>query len=298
MHAQDVCVPAKQPLTVNFDNMKFIELGQDLKIKNFENIDLGQTFDCGQCFRWQKTTGGYTGIFKGNELTISQNENEIIIKNTNINDFKKIWCEYFDFETDYKKIGENISTLHPILKKAYKECSGIRILKQEPWETLCSFIISQNNNIPRIKKIIKSLCDLFGNKIENSEEKSFPSAQIISKLSLEDLTPIKSGFRAKYILDAAQKVDSDIVNFEKIKDMDYSKAKNTLMKIKGVGPKVADCVLLYGFHKLEAFPEDVWIKKVMNTFFKNESPKIFGKYAGIAQQYLYHYSRMHPEILE
>ncbi len=278
--------------------MKIIEFGKNLKLNNFENIDLGQTFDCGQCFRWQKTPGGYTGIFKENELTISQSENEIIIKNTDINVFKKVWYEYFDFETNYKKIGENISTLHPILKKAYNECSGIRILKQEPWETLCSFIISQNNNIPRIKKIIKALCDLFGNKISNSKEKSFPSYNLISKLGLEDLGSIKSGFRAKYILDAAQKVDSGVINFEKIKNMDYYEAKNTLTKIKGVGPKVADCVLLYGFHRLEAFPEDVWIKKVMNKFFKDESPKIFGEYAGIAQQYLYHYSRMHPEILE
>ena len=115
---------------------------------------------------------------------------------------------------------------------------------------------------------------------------------------MEDLEPIRSGFRAKYILDAARKISSKIVDFKKIENLDYIDAKNELMKIKGVGPKVADCVLLYGFHRLEAFPEDVWIKKVMNKFFKNESPKIFGEYAGIAQQYLYHYSRMHPEILE
>ena len=278
--------------------MEIIEFKDDLKLKNFENIDLGQTFDCGQCFRWQKTPEGYEGIFKKNKLEISQNGNEIIFKNTNASDFKKIWQEYFDLETNYKKIGENISAIHPILKKAYFECSGIRILRQNPWETLCSFIISQNNNIPRIKKIIKSLCDLFGSKIKGSKEKSFPSAEIISKLNLEDLAPIKSGFRAKYILDAAQKVTSGTINLEKIKNIDYKNAKNTLIQIKGVGPKVANCVLLYGFHKLEAFPEDVWIKKVMNKFFKNESPKIFGKYAGIAQQYLYHYSRMHPEILE
>ncbi len=278
--------------------MKIVKLGTDLKLKNFENIDLGQTFDCGQCFRWQKTQHGYKGIFKETELILSQDKCEITFKNTTIDDFENIWYEYLDLETNYKKIGENIATFHPILKKAYAECSGIRILKQEPWETLCSFIISQNNNIPRIKKIIKILCNLFGNKINNSEEKSFPSVNIISKLSLKDLAPIKSGFRAKYILDAAQKIDLGIINFEKIESMDYSEAKDTLTKIKGVGPKVADCALLYGFHRLEAFPEDVWIKKVMNKFFKDESPKIFGKYAGIAQQYLYHYSRMHPEILE
>ena len=279
--------------------MEILEFGKKLKLKNFENIDLVQTFECGQCFRWQKNSeNSYTGIFKGKKLELSQLTPNTIILSTDMSDFKKIWYKYFDLETDYKKIGENITTLHPILKKAYIECSGIRILRQEPWETLCSFIISQNNNIPRIKKIIKSLCDLFGDKIENSKEKSFPSSDVISKLNLEDLEPIRSGFRAKYILDAARKVSSKIVDFNKIENLDYIDAKNELMKIKGVGPKVADCVLLYGFHRLEAFPEDVWIKKVMNKFFKNESPKIFGEYAGIAQQYLYHYSRMHPEILE
>jgi len=279
--------------------MEILEFGKELKLKNFENIDLVQTFECGQCFRWQKNSeNSYTGIFKGKKLELSQLTPNTIILSTDMSDFKKIWYKYFDLETDYKKIGENITTLHPILKKAYIECSGIRILRQEPWETLCSFIISQNNNIPRIKKIIKSLCDLFGDKIENSKEKSFPSSDVISKLNLEDLEPIRSGFRAKYILDAARKVSSKIVDFKKIENLDYIDAKNELMKIKGVGPKVADCVLLYGFHRLEAFPEDVWIKRVMNKFFKNESPKIFGEYAGIAQQYLYHYSRMHPEILE
>lgn len=279
--------------------MEILEFGKKLKLKNFENIDLVQTFECGQCFRWQKNSeNSYTGIFKGKKLELSQLTPNTIILSTDMSDFKKIWYKYFDLETDYKKIGENITTLHPILKKAYIECSGIRILRQEPWETLCSFIISQNNNIPRIKKIIKSLCDLFGDKIENSKEKSFPSSEVISKLNLEDLEPIRSGFRAKYILDAARKISSKIVDFKKIENLDYIDAKNELMKIKGVGPKVADCVLLYGFHRLEAFPEDVWIKRVMNKFFKNESPKIFGEYAGIAQQYLYHYSRMHPEILE
>lgn len=279
--------------------MEILESKKELKLKNFENIDLVQTFECGQCFRWQKNSeNSYTGIFKGKKLELSQLTPNTIILSADMSDFKKIWYKYFDLETDYKKIGENITTLHPILKKAYIECSGIRILRQEPWETLCSFIISQNNNIPRIKKIIKSLCDLFGDKIENSKEKSFPSSEVISKLNLEDLEPIRSGFRAKYILDAARKISSKIVDFNKIENLDYIDAKNELMKIKGVGPKVADCVLLYGFHRLEAFPEDVWIKRVMNKFFKNESPKIFGEYAGIAQQYLYHYSRMHPEILE
>ncbi len=276
--------------------MDIIQSKNNICLKNFKNIDLGQIFDCGQCFRWIKKENHYLGIVKNHTLKLHQKDNQIIFENTSMDTFCNTWKNYFDLETDYKNIGESLSLIHPILKKAYKECSGIRILKQDPWETLCSFIISQNNNIPRIKKIISSLCANFGEKTEGGY--TFPSAQKLFRLDLKNLEPIKSGFRAKYILDAAKQVTSLNVDFEKIRNAEYSEARDLLMKIKGVGPKVADCVLLYGFHKLEAFPIDVWIKKVMNKFFKDASPKMFGKYAGIAQQYLYHYSRMHPEILE
>ena len=126
----------------------------------------------------------------------------------------------------------------------------------------------------------------------------FPKVEKISSLSISQLEPIRSGFRAKYILDAAKKVASGEIDFDQIEKLDYLEAKNLLMKIHGVGPKVADCVLLYGFHKLEAFPMDVWMKKIMNKFFKDKSPEFFGEFAGVAQQYLYHYTRSNPQILD
>lgn len=265
-------------------------------IEYVSNFDLSQTFDCGQCFRWNKNENSYSGVAFGRELEAFSDGEDIIFVGTTLENFNSIWKDYFDFSTDYKKIGENFSNFNPVLKKAYEFCPGIRILRQDPWEALCSFIISQNNNIPRIKKIILSLCERFGNKIESNY--SFPSAEELSLLTESDLQPIKSGFRAKYIIDAAQKIASGEVNLQKISTMPIENAREELKKIKGVGNKVADCVLLYGMHRLESFPMDVWMKRVMDYFFPGQTSEIFGDYAGIAQQYLYHYSRSNPEIFE
>ena len=274
--------------------MQVLQIGKDLKIKYFGKFDLSHTLDCGQCFRWSKTDFGYEGIVGSNYLEISQCGDELILKNTSDQVFEKFWKNYFDFGIDYEKIGKSFANVHPVIKKAYEYCGGIHILRQDPWESLCSFIISQNNNIPRIKKIVSCLCTLFGEKINHGF--SFPSAESLSTLSEKDLEPIRSGFRAKYILDAARKVANLEVNFTKIQNMDFLEAKKSLMQISGVGPKIADCVLLYGFHRLEAFPVDVWMKKIMEKFFKGESPHIFGQYAGVAQQYLYHYSRTGTDL--
>lgn len=295
MHAQDVCVPVKLQLMDN--EIKILVHKEDIIVKNISSFDLGQIFDCGQCFRWEKISeNGYSGIAFGKHLSIFQASNDIYFKNTSIEDFENIWKNYFDFSFDYKNLKKEFVKIDPILKKAVETYPGIRILKQDPWEALCSFIISQNNNIPRIKKIISKFCENFGKKIEGGY--TFPSAGKVASLTEEDLSIIKSGFRAKYILDAAKKVYLREVDLEKISKTPVETAKNELMKIKGVGPKVADCVLLYGMHKLEAFPLDIWMKKVMETFFKDKTLDIFGKYAGIAQQYLYHYTRTNPKILQ
>lgn len=282
-----------------FSKLIFKQIPDEILIENINNFDLSQTLDCGQCFRWTKISdNSYQGIAYGKVLSIQQEKNNIILKNTNKEDFNNIWKNYFDLITDYSEIWKTLSNIHPFLSEAYNYCPGIRILNQEPWETLCSFIISQNNNIPRIKKIISNMCELFGDKIPNSENCfSFPSPKILAKLSENDLSPIKCGFRAKYILDAASKISNQEINLESIKNMSIYDAEETLKKIKGVGPKVAQCTLLYGFHRLEAFPIDVWLKKIMATYFQGKSPDLFGKYAGIAQQYLYHYSRMNADKL-
>ncbi|MBR2877035.1 MAG: DNA-3-methyladenine glycosylase 2 family protein, partial [Clostridia bacterium] len=167
--------------------------------------------------------------------------------------------------------------------------NGIRILKQDEWETICSFIISQNNNIPRIKKIIENLCETFGEKC--GEGYSFPKAETLAKLEVEDLDVLRAGFRSKYILDAAQKIASGKVDLEAIKKMDFENAKSELIKIKGVGEKVAQCSLLYGFARMEAFPVDVWVKRIVSELYPEGLPECINGTQGIAQQYLFHWRR-------
>ena len=272
--------------------MKIFTDSNSVKIEDVKNFDPGQTFDCGQCFRFKEISENYYIMvaFK-KALKIKKENNLIIFENTNKEDFENIWKDFFDLKTDYNEIWKSLKNISPLLKEAYYFAPGIRILRQEPWETLCSYIISQNNNIPRIKKIISKLCTEFGERIENTEYFSFPSAKTLACKTEKDLEIIKAGFRAKYIIDAAKKVANKEVNLEIIKNLPNEEAKENLMKIKGVGEKVASCTLLYGFHRLDVFPIDVWIKKVMEKYFKGKSHGIFGKYAGVAQQYLYHYSR-------
>lgn len=277
--------------------MDFRQIGSNIEIYSLKNFDLSQTFDCGQCFRFDNFDGKYRGVAFGKTLIACQKRSSVVLENVSLDDFKCVWNNYFDFDIDYGKIAESLSGISLVMDAAIEECSGVRILRQGPWETLCSFIISQNNNIPRIKKIINSLCTFFGDDIGGGAY-SFPNSQLLASLSEEDLAPIRAGFRAKYIIDAARKVSLGIVDFENLKKASDEDAKNILMQINGVGPKVADCVLLYGMHRLSAFPMDVWMKRVMDKFFPDKKPEIFGEYAGIAQQYLYHYSRNHPEIFE
>lgn len=272
--------------------MKYIRINNDIILKNVENFDLDETFNCGQCFRWMKIGDkSFVGVVKNKVLNIKKLGNDIILRNVTEEDFKNFWINYFDLNLNYSDIKLEISKINKTLKNACDFAPGIRILKQDPWETLCSFIISQNNNIPRIKGIIERLCRKYGEHLFD-EFYSFPNAETISRLNLEDLAFLKCGFRDKYILDAAKKVTMGEVNLNLISDMSIKETRDELMKIRGVGSKVAECVLLYGMHKLEAFPEDVWIKKAMMKIFPEYTSSDFGKFAGIAQQYIYHYVRM------
>ncbi len=250
-------------------------------------FNLGLTLDCGQAFRWTEKNGVWSGIAYGKSLEIYESDDKLIL-NCSAEDFETIWKNYFDFDTDYEKIITSYEESQ--LKRAVTEYSGIRILRQEPWEALCSFIISANNNIPRIKGIVSRLCDTFGDGDEGM--KSFPSAERLANLTVEDLAPLRSGFRAKYIIDAAQKVASGEVDFEKIKTNPIEFGREELQKIKGVGAKVAECTLLYGFYKTEAFPIDVWVKRIMSEMYPNGLPECTKGTEGIAQQYLFHWRRM------
>ena len=277
--------------------MKNISSENFIVIPDVRDLDLEQTLDCGQSFRWEKQDdGSFSGVAFGKYVNISLDGTDMIIKNAVTGD-EKIWRDYFDLELDYGKIRGDISKLHPVLKDAARYAPGIRILRQEPYEALCTFIISQNNNIKRIKGIVARLCESFGDELQEGVY-TFPTAERLAGLTPDDLAPLRAGFRNRYIIDSAKKVASHEVDLELCKTADYEAARAELMKIIGVGVKVADCTLLFGMHRVEAFPVDVWMKRAMEKLFPDMTANDFGEYAGIAQQYIFHYSRMHPELFE
>ncbi|MBQ8028217.1 MAG: DNA-3-methyladenine glycosylase 2 [Clostridia bacterium] len=269
--------------------MKYEISANNIILSEIKCFDVGLTVDCGQSFRWKKTGDGiFKGIVGGKVIEIEEKNEKITFKNVSEKEFLSFWVKYFDLERKYEEIIENFEDKY--LKIACKEYYGIRIMKQEPWETVCSFIISQNNNIPRIKGIIERLCENFGEKI-GEEDYSFPSFEVISKLSEEDLAPIRAGFRNKYIIDAAKKFASGEISAEKINSLKIEEAREELLKIKGVGPKVAECVLLYGFGRVEAFPVDVWVRRIVSELYPEGLPECIKGNEGIAQQYLFHWRR-------
>ena len=270
--------------------METITAGNGIELITSDGFDLKNTFDCGQCFRWdEQPDGSYIGTAKGKRLRIYPTERGLFLENCTEEELSALWRDYFDLDTDYNAIKAEIVELCPALKSAAESISGIRILRQEPWEALCSFIISQNNNIPRIKGIITRLCECWGEKHDGYY--SFPSADTLSRLTVEELAPLRAGFRARYILDAAQKVADGEIVLEEMYGLPIADCRRELMKITGVGVKVAECTLLYGLHRLEAFPIDVWMKKALARSFSGVTAEGLGRYAGIAQQYIFHFTR-------
>ena len=268
---------------------------KDLIVKNVSPFDLALTLDCGQAFRWTATEdGAFEGIAMGKFLKIKQDKEDIIFYNTTEKEYNEIWKKYFDFNRDYNEI-LNRARKNPLLFKITENCSGIRLLKQDPWEALCSFIISQNNNIPRIKGIINRLCENFGEKIDGGY--TFPTAEKLASLTVDDLAPLRSGFRAKYILSAAKKCSGEI-DLSTLHTLNIDDARNVLMTISGVGPKVADCTLLFGLGFLSAFPMDVWMKRAMASLFNNKLPDGLDDCAGVIQQYIFHYARTEKIVFE
>lgn len=255
------------------------------------DIDLYKTFDCGQCFRFDTVDGKtFKGVALGRPLVISVTEGGFFVENMTKEEFDGKLSPFLDLERNYEDI--RLALIQTGLHfGALESGKGIRILRQDPWETLCSFIISQNNNIPRIKKIIASLCALCGDELAEGIY-SFPTAQRVAELGTEGLAPIRAGFRAKYIADAAEKVANGTLLLDNLYDVSLEEAVNALCTVKGVGPKVASCVALFGLGHMDAFPIDVWIKKVLNKYYDESfTPSVFGKYAGIAQQYLFYHER-------
>lgn len=261
----------------------------DTIISGVDNFDLKQTLDCGQAFRWSENSdGSWSGIALGRNLKVSHTDGKIVLHDTDITEYEEKWRSYFDIDRDYNKIITSLSS-DKILNAASNENKGIRILKQDIWETLCSFIISQNNNIPRIKGIISRLCENFGEPVNGGF--TFPDFSRLAELIPDDLAVLRSGFRARYIIDAAKKIADGTVDLNAIKQMDNDSARNELMKITGVGVKVADCTLLFAYSRLDVLPKDVWIKCALTEYFGGELPACAIPYAGIAQQYIFNYIR-------
>ncbi|MGB4501153.1 MAG: DNA-3-methyladenine glycosylase family protein [Natronincolaceae bacterium] len=287
--------------------LRIVDENNKIIIKGLRDFEPEHIFECGQCFRWNREDdGSYTGVAYDRILNVNKDGDTVILDNTNTEDFNNIWAKYFDLDNDYSKIKRDLISRDEIIRNAINFGHGIRILQQEPWEILISFIISANNAIPRIKKSVELLSKDFGQylgRYKGKDHYSFPDVEIISELNDEQLEPYGVGYRSKYILKAAKKVVDENISFERLKELSGEDCYNAMLEFSGVGPKVASCILVFAMGKVEACPIDVWIKRVMEHFYfhKDTSNKKieqfarqkFGQYAGYAQQYLFYYAREH-----
>lgn len=270
-------------------------LSNGIKLDNTGDFSLSQTLDCGQAFRWkQEADGSFSGVVKNKVCHISHLDNGVFLRSVSAADYDAVWHDYFDFGRDYEALGAQLSA-DPILAKAIAYAPGIRLLRQDSWEALCSFIISQNNNIPRIKGIIERLCQTFGESLGEGLY-AFPAPSALAALQPQDLGALGAGYRARYLIDAARQVMAGTVDLDALRVVPLDAAREQLMQITGVGRKVADCVLLYGCARFECVPMDVWMKRVMERLLPDGFPDCAKGVEGIAQQYLFHYIRTCSEI--
>jgi len=271
-----------------------------LRISGVE-IDFDATFFNGQCFRWKKVNSGYIGVVNRKIILIyPQDRNTFDIYNCLPEEFKKFFYWYFDLDKDYELILKELSEHDEILKKAVEKYRGMRLLNQEPFECMISFIISQNNNIKRIQLLIERFCQSYGEKIEYKGFYSwtFPEIEDLKKISTEELKRLGLGYRAEYIKDAIAKLDEGKIDFESLETLSSEEARKILKTVKGIGDKVANCILLYSLQKYDVFPVDVWVKRALREFYGIENTKqlrqfinSFGELAGYAQLFLFHYIR-------
>lgn len=276
-------------------------------LEGVKNFNIKQIVECGQCFRWERVDElDYIGVAYGRVIEVVQNKDKVTIYNTNEEDFNNIWFNYFDLDRDYSKIKQELA-YDEILSKSIEFGYGIRILNQEYFEILISFIISARNSIPSIMKTIKKIAQKWGNPIEykGNVYYTFPTADMLKDVTLEEIQQTGASFRSKYILDTIQNVNKS--NVEREYDLNYIASLNddechiALQKFKGVGAKVADCIMLFSMGKVSAFPVDVWVKRAMMYFYNAEEGSLnkirifarnkFKDVAGFAQQYLFYYAR-------
>ena len=288
---------------------------QEYILKNAKSFEPKHVFECGQCFRWNRENdGSYTGMVGHNVLNVSKYQDNIKIKGYCEDNIKDVCNKYFDLETNYEEVKEELSKKDKYLKESIKFGEGIRILKQDVWETLISFIISANNNIPRIKGIIERISEKYGEEMEWNEKKyyTFPTVEELSRATIEDLRKLGLGFRDKRVYDTTQMVRNNEIHILRLEtESDTKYILNELLKFPGVGPKVADCIMLFSMKKYQVFPVDVWVKRVMLELYSKEIYDVmnnerrqvaphdilkfaedkFGNMAGLAQQYLFYWRR-------
>ena len=263
----------------------------EMKLCSRAELDLEKTFECGQCFRWNREGDAYVGVALGRAVRVYYDEGDVVI-GCGSGDFE-LWRRYFDLDTDYSAI--SFGDVGGYFAACEEFGRGIRILRQDFWEALCSFIISQCNNIPRIKGIVEKLCRDFGEAFifRGSTYYKFPDAEAVAALDAEDLAPLRAGYRAPYIIAAARAVAAGEPDFAALADR--GEAMAALMRLPGVGKKVASCAALYGLHDMTGFPVDTWMRHALRENFPASfSPEIFGEYAGLAQQYIFYYARSGP----
>ena len=279
--------------------------GNSIIIDSLKDFEPKHIFECGQCFRWdQESDGSYTGVVNKKILNVAKHNNGIIFNNTNLQDFMDYWTDYFDLNTDYGSIKAELVINDTAMRQATEFGYGIRILKQDPWETIASFIISANNNIPRIKKAISLMSERYGEFLGPYKDRkyySFPTPEALMQLRENDLKECNLGYRAAYMIDTAKAIASNPVLITEIGQGNRLECHKQLLQLKGVGPKVANCIAFFSFGKLDAFPVDVWIKRLMEHFYfhKDTPPKEIEEFAqdkykalaGYAQQYLFYYGR-------
>ena len=283
----------------------FLDDDKRIIVTDIGKVKLKHIFENGQCFRWKRAeNGNFLGVVNERVLELSETENEIIIENITMDDFEENFIEYFDFNTDYLAIIKSIENLDEYIHEATRFGFGLRMLKQDPFETLISFIISANNNIPRIKNTIEKISNKYGRFIMDYKGKSyysFPTPRELSKASKEELRELGLGYRDGYIIDTTSKVIEEGIDFQELKKTSTVEAKRKLVEFKGVGNKVSECVLLFSLEKYDAFPIDTWVKKILEYFYKDEVKEYdsqesfirnyFAANGGYAQQYLFYYAR-------
>ena len=286
-------------------NIKLIETGSGVEVMNLTCFEPRDIFHCGQAFRWEeKKENRYLLIASQRVIEVEKIEDRIIFHNTHKEDFEKIWRDYFDLDTDYEKIQQRLIRRDPVMEEAVKFGRGIRILKQEPFETLISFIISSNNNIKRIKGSVEGLARAYGEGIglyDGQPRYAFPTPKALSEATVEELKLLGLGYRARYVKETAERVWENPGILQKMIRQKRRECLQGVTGFSGVGPKVGSCVVFFSMGKREAFPVDVWVKRIMESlYFQEEKPvkeiedfamKKFGKDAGYAQQYLFYYAR-------